>query len=65
VFQLSDDRTLVAVSVTGTPKLQGQEGVKFTDDFRLDARGRAYAMERKSLQCPLLFSNVIDLSIQI
>lgn len=65
ILQPSDDRTLVAVNVFCAPKLQGQEGVKFTADLRLDSRGRAYAMERKSLQRPLPFSNVTELNKQI
>jgi len=56
--QPSDDRTLVVVNVQCIPKLQGQEGIKFTADLKLDSRGRAYAMERRSMQRSLPFSNV-------
>lgn len=62
VLQPSDDRTLVAVNVFCAPKLQGQEGVKFTADLKLDSRGRAYALERRSMQRPLPFSNVKGLT---
>jgi hypothetical protein len=63
VLQPSDDRTLVAVNVHCKPKLQGQEGVKFTADLRLDSRGRAYAMERRSRQNQLPFSNVKHIAL--
>jgi hypothetical protein len=63
--QPSDDRTLVAINVQCALKLQGQEAVKFTADLRIDSRGRAYALERRSMQRPLAFSNVTDLSKQI
>ncbi|MDX9788859.1 MAG: hypothetical protein RBT11_18935 [Desulfobacterales bacterium] len=63
-FAPIDDRTLVVMNVQCVPKLQGQEGIKFTADLRIDSRGRAYAMERRSMQRPLPLLNVTELSKQ-
>lgn len=63
-FQPSDDRTLVAMSVACSPKLQGQEAEKLTADLKLDSRGRAFAMERSNNQRPLPFSNVTEMNRQ-
>lgn len=55
-IQPTDDRTLIGVNVFCTTKLSGQEGIKFSADLRLDSRGRAYALERTSLQKQLPFN---------
>lgn len=58
----SEDRSLLEIQVEVKTELAGQDAVQFAADLSLDGKGRPVAINRKSQQLTLTFSNVAKIN---